>query len=1335
MDKKNKLGALLIFLAAVLAVPTVEAEGSDSVREFYSPEFLSGGASVISEHSPYADTVNPAASADNQLITLDVNYLAMTGDTTVPGGWGHAFNLGASFPAKFGVITTSGNVLASRPFNEINFGTGGGLHLSFAKDLFPQFHVGAGLNAYFGTGWALGLDLGVIHMVGDVNFLKDLVWGAALQNFGYANFTGDMDYPKMYSLQAGAGAVLLEKEPVTIDAGVDIALPGFTNFRMTLGGNVMFKDVLKLSVATRVDVAEMISGDFSGLIPSFGFGFTFGLNVREEKDFLGLEKRGWGDSNLTVNTGAAPLAQGLWAFGAGVHMPLGIPDSEPPVISVEYEGPTYISPNHDGVQDDLTVPISIADTRYVKEYSFTIKNKEGDTVRTIVNKEERDEDVEFKNILARLAYVKTGIPVPESIRWDGYSDEGTVVDDGEYTFSLQARDDNDNRATSEEYPVVVDNDAPDWNIDIEKGETLIFSPNNDGNKDTLPIPQSGSKEDLWKGEILTAEGSAVKTYRWEHSEPDAFEWDGTDNGGTIVQDGVYQYTVESIDRAGNRTSGKVTNIIKNTQETPISVEIDASYFAPDMEGSRNTLQFTPRVPVTRGVEAWILTIRNEAGKVMKTYSGNADIRESISYDGRDETGKVLPEGRYYGNLEVVYINGNRPSSKTPVFTVDTTRPTANVAVEKPEVFSPDGDGLRDTLTLYQDTSKEGSWKGTIRTTEGEVIKTFVWIEQADPVLTWDGYDALGRRAPDGTYTYKLEAVDKALNLGMSEEVTFEIDTIPTSVTLQSEVEAFSPNGDGILEEAPFIPRLDVTEGIDRYSFRILNEENTAIWTTEGRNAVPRTILWDGFDGDGNKAEDGIYRGEIEVTYRKGDQPKAVSRRIVMDTLKPTLDLSCEDRLFSPNGDDRKDTLTISQSSSNETLWTAEILDQEGTTVRQFLWKGSLDNFTWDGTDEAGNRVKDGMYTYTVSTEDKAGNAAAATIMDLIVDTKPTTVFATAKAEGFTPNGDGEDEEIAFNLLVTEPRGVEKWDLEIINANGMAVRTFSDTRIPEKVIWNGEREDGSTVDGFYTARFTVAYYKGNLPVSETSKFILDTEPPNLGVQLEPLPFSPDNDGVDDELTIRLDVQDLSGIRSWKFAVFDREGHLFQEFRGEGEPAKSLTWDGRGMAGDKVLSAEDYPYVFEVTDTFGLTEKREGAIPIDVLVVRDGNKLKIQIANITFAPNSPALDTRDPAIVDKNVYVIERIAQILQKYSSYNITIEGHAVNLSWWDPVKMEEEEEKELKELSRARAQTVKDKLVELGVDANRIDVIGMGGRVPLVPHSDEENRWKNRRVEFILEK
>ena len=60
-------------------------------------------------------------------------------------------------------------------------------------------------------------------------------------------------------------------------------------------------------------------------------------------------------------------------------------------------------------------------------------------------------------------------------------------------------------------------------------------------------------------------------------------------------------------------------------------------------------------------------------------------------------------------------------------------------------------------------------------------------------------------------------------------------------------------------------------------------------------------------------------------------------------------------------------------------------------------------------------------------------------------------------------------------------------------------------------------------------------------------------------------------------------------------------------------------------------------------------------------------------------------------------------------------------------------EEEELKPLSRNRAQSVKEALVERGLDQDRMSVVGRGGTDPIVPHTDLDNRWKNRRVEFIL--
>jgi outer membrane protein OmpA-like peptidoglycan-associated protein len=235
---------------------------------------------------------------------------------------------------------------------------------------------------------------------------------------------------------------------------------------------------------------------------------------------------------------------------------------------------------------------------------------------------------------------------------------------------------------------------------------------------------------------------------------------------------------------------------------------------------------------------------------------------------------------------------------------------------------------------------------------------------------------------------------------------------------------------------------------------------------------------------------------------------------------------------------------------------------------------------------------------------------------------------------------------------------------------------------------------------------------------------------LAVALEPLPFSPDNDGVADELFVKLSVKDASPIQTWSFDILDRNSLLFKRFTGKGMPADRIIWDGRSSSGELVLAAEDYPFVFTVTDSLGNTREERGLIPIDILVIRDGERLKIKISSITFAPNSPEVILDDSEKGRKNLSILQRLVEVLVKYGNYQIRIEGHANNISG-----TQKEDVEELRPLSLARALHVKKALVDRGLGARRIDVEGKGGSEMLFPSGDPENSWKNRRVEFILVK
>jgi outer membrane protein OmpA-like peptidoglycan-associated protein len=166
---------------------------------------------------------------------------------------------------------------------------------------------------------------------------------------------------------------------------------------------------------------------------------------------------------------------------------------------------------------------------------------------------------------------------------------------------------------------------------------------------------------------------------------------------------------------------------------------------------------------------------------------------------------------------------------------------------------------------------------------------------------------------------------------------------------------------------------------------------------------------------------------------------------------------------------------------------------------------------------------------------------------------------------------------------------------------------------------------------------------------------------------------------------------------------------------------------------VQSASDYPFVFTVTDIFDNSSVYNGVIQIDVLVIKEGDILRVQVPSIVFASNSAGFEGLSEEIKVNNDWILRRIAQVLGKFDKYHVTVEGHANYTVAPSQTRRRQRESQELKTLSQARAGTIVNYLIGLGVEQERLSSIGIGGDRPIVAFEDRDNWWKNRRVEFIL--
>ena len=122
--------------------------------------------------------------------------------------------------------------------------------------------------------------------------------------------------------------------------------------------------------------------------------------------------------------------------------------------------------------------------------------------------------------------------------------------------------------------------------------------------------------------------------------------------------------------------------------------------------------------------------------------------------------------------------------------------------------------------------------------------------------------------------------------------------------------------------------------------------------------------------------------------------------------------------------------------------------------------------------------------------------------------------------------------------------------------------------------------------------------------------------------------------------------------------------------------------------------------------------QGAVPLYDRLMSDG---KIVTYAITF-------DIGKANIKPESMTEINRISQLMKDNGDLKFEVQGHTDNTGTVAGNQ----------KLSEQRAQAIVNKLVEMGIAANRLSAKGMGQSAPLADNSTDEGRAKNRRVEFV---
>ncbi|WP_444935800.1 right-handed parallel beta-helix repeat-containing protein [Microbulbifer sp. JMSA004] len=323
--------------------------------------------------------------------------------------------------------------------------------------------------------------------------------------------------------------------------------------------------------------------------------------------------------------------------------------------------------------------------------------------------------------------------------------------------------------------------APEWGVDIigvDSPETAVdyssalaaetrvitsnlngdyeyFSPNSDGNQDTLAISATLSSSGSWNLEISNESGTVVNTFSGIGTDI-SIDWDGSDSSSAVLSDGRYYLHLNVADgesssyRAGaiwvelDNTAplADMSNMLDGDTLSGTSLEIEGSaiddYFvsyALDYQLVDDTDAWVSIESSTSAVSENTLTewvFSSTDGTVTAPASGDYQVRLVVN----DKAGNVSKVIRTI-TIDLVGISN-----------VSRNQTTVNPVADESLVISFDlSAGATVTLDIKDEQTEE-----LVRS----VVETF--DSAGSYSLSWDGKDDEGNYVQEEAYTYFLTAV-------------------------------------------------------------------------------------------------------------------------------------------------------------------------------------------------------------------------------------------------------------------------------------------------------------------------------------------------------------------------------------------------------------------------------------------------------------------------------------------------------------------------------------------------------------------------------------------------
>jgi methionine-rich copper-binding protein CopC/flagellar hook assembly protein FlgD len=494
--------------------------------------------------------------------------------------------------------------------------------------------------------------------------------------------------------------------------------------------------------------------------------------------------------------------------------------------------------------------------------------------------------------------------------------------------------------------------------------------------------------------------------------------------------------------------------------------------------------------------------------VIKEGKAVNDQSVSITLVANDLTSRNIKDGNY--RLAVVIFDGDKidwtldTDDGTENITLDTSVPTVTEFTADPNPFSPNGDGVKDTTTIYYTLSESLSGNDSVITmTIGEgtlnvPAKPTPGTLSGRNTVIWDGKDGLGRYVDQGDYLVKIHAVDAGGNVNQN-NFSFTVKVR----TKQPEISSTTPALDGFVStllEVKAQLKDNSGEGLDLTNslIKLLDPSSVTVpgsQSDDGTNTL-RWKLSTTLAGDGSK--DGKYTIAVTAVDKVGNS-KTATYTFFFDTVFPKI------ASITP-----ADGAILTSAPANIVI----VLNDgngSGTDLANTAKSLKIDNgaTTGSATHNGVNTITfvpftsfaKGIHTIEITPVDIAGNKSQAITFQFgyFDNTSDIIQVTTDPIDKAIKNATSEFKIISATMTDSSGKGIDL-DTSTIRLEGPGGSQIAGTQNKDTtknmITWEFTPlpADGSA-DGTYTIRVK-AVSKSGITKDYSSSFVYDTKAPTL-----------------------------------------------------------------------------------------------------------------------------------------------------------------------------------------------------------------------------------------------